>query len=60
MKLKLFAAALLALPMLAGAQDAKDAPKPAAKPAAKAPAKSASKEPVATVNGVAEIGRAHV
>ena len=53
MKLKLFAAALLALPMLAGAQDAKDAPKPAAKPAAKAPAKSGSKEPVATVNGVA-------
>ena len=53
MKLKLFAAALLALPMLAGAQDAKDAPKPAAKPAAKAPAKPGSQEPVATVNGVA-------
>jgi len=53
MKLKLFAAALLALPLLALAQDAKDAPKPAAKPAAKAPAKSGSKEPVATVNGVA-------
>ncbi len=53
MKLKLLAAALLALPMLAVAQDAKDAPKPAAKPAAKAPAKSGSKEPVATVNGVA-------
>ena len=32
MKLKLLAAALLALPMLAVAQDAKDAPKPAAKP----------------------------
>jgi len=53
MKLKLLAAALLALPMLAVAQDAKDAPKPAAKPAAKAPAKPGSKEPVATVNGVA-------
>ena len=53
MKLKLFAAALLALPMLAVAQDAKDAPKPAAKPAAKASAKSGGKEPVATVNGVA-------
>ena len=52
MKLKLFAAALLALPMLALAQDAKDAPKPAAKPAAKAPAKPTGKEPVATVNGV--------
>jgi peptidyl-prolyl cis-trans isomerase C len=53
MKLKLLAAALLALPLLALAQDAKDAPKPAAKPAAKAPAKSGGKEPVATVNGVA-------
>jgi peptidyl-prolyl cis-trans isomerase C len=53
MKLKLFAAALVALPMLAAAQDAKDAHKPAAKPAAKAPAKSGGKEPVATVNGVA-------
>jgi len=53
MKLKLLAAALLALPMLAIAQDAKDAPKPAAKPAAKAPAKAGANEPVATVNGVA-------
>jgi len=53
MKLKLLAAALLALPLFAVAQDAKDAPKPAAKPAAKAPAKSGGKEPVATVNGVA-------
>jgi peptidyl-prolyl cis-trans isomerase C len=53
MKLKLLAAVLLALPMVAFAQDAKDAPKPAAKPAAKASAKSGSKEPVATVNGVA-------
>jgi len=53
MKLKLLAAALLALPLLALAQDAKDPPKPAAKPAAKASAKSGGKEPVATVNGVA-------
>jgi len=53
MKLKLLAAALVALPLFAVAQDAKDAPKPAAKPAAKAPAKSGGKEPVATVNGVA-------
>jgi peptidyl-prolyl cis-trans isomerase C len=50
MKLKLLAAALVALPMLAAAQDT---PKPAAKPAAKAPAKAGANEPVATVNGVA-------
>ena len=50
MKLKLLAAALLALPLLALAQDA---PKPAAKPAAKASAKSGASQPVATVNGVA-------
>ena len=53
MKLKLVAAVLVALPLFAGAQDAKDTPKPAAKPAAKAPAKSGGKEPVALVNGVA-------
>ena len=55
MKLKLLAAALLALPLLAAAQDApKPEAKPAAKAAAKAPAKSGGKgEPVATVNGVA-------
>ena len=53
MKLKFLAAALLALPMIVLAQDAKDAPKPAAKAAAKAPAKSGGKEAVATVNGVA-------
>jgi len=50
MKLKLLAAALVALPMLAAAQDT---PKPAAKPAAKAPAKGGANEPVATVNGIA-------
>jgi peptidyl-prolyl cis-trans isomerase C len=50
MKLKLLAAALVALPLLAVAQDA---PKPAAKPAAKASAKSGASQPVATVNGVA-------
>ncbi len=50
MKLKLLAAALVALPMLATAQDT---PKPAAKSAAKASAKSGGKQPVALVNGVA-------
>jgi peptidyl-prolyl cis-trans isomerase C len=50
---RLFAAALLALPMLVCAQDAdKPAPAPKAKPAAKA----AAKDSVATVNGVAVPG----
>ena len=54
MKLKLFVAALVALPMLALAQDApKPAAKPAAKPATKAAAKAGATEPVAKVNGVA-------
>ena len=53
MKLKFLIAALVALPMVALAQDGKDAAKPAAKPAAKAPAKSGSNQPVATVNGIA-------
>ncbi|HEY3075554.1 MAG TPA: peptidylprolyl isomerase [Burkholderiales bacterium] len=48
--LRLFAAALLALPMLVCAQEPA---KPAAKPAAKAAAKAGAKEAVATVNGVA-------
>jgi peptidyl-prolyl cis-trans isomerase C len=50
MMLRLFAAALLALPMLVCAQEPA---KPAAKPAAKAAAKAGAKEAVATVNGVA-------
>jgi peptidyl-prolyl cis-trans isomerase C len=50
---RLFAAALLALPMLVCAQDAdKPAPAPKAKPVAKA----AAKDSVATVNGVAVPG----
>jgi peptidyl-prolyl cis-trans isomerase C len=58
MKLKLLAVALVALPMIATAQDAKDEAKPAAKPAPKAAAASQSKtggdkQPVAIVNGVA-------
>ena len=54
MKLKLLAAALLALPLLAAAQDApKPEAKPAAKAAAKAPKSGGKGEPVATVNGVA-------
>ena len=50
MKLKFLAAVLVALPMLAAAQDTA---KPAAKPAAKAAPKSGGAEPVARVNGVA-------
>ena len=50
MKLKFLAAALVALPMLAAAQDT---PKPAAKPAGKAAHKGGAGEAVARVNGVA-------
>ena len=53
MMLRLFAAALLALPMMVCAQDTdKSAEKPAAAKA-KPAAKAAAKDAVATVNGVA-------